>query len=226
MPSRFNISNDSNMHRLLSQLNVDLGPIPNRYNLAPTDQIPVIHHWEGLRLISDMRWWLVPHWSDGPSTHYPMFNARYETLENSRAYQGCFRHKRCIIPAHSFVEWQHSEQQKTPYLFSAVDQAIAFAGLWDYWTNGIEHVLSCAMITTQASPEFEPYHQRMPVMLNATNAELWLDEKQDTKTLYPLFESTLPYCLQAVEIDSEYSNVRNKAKPVLVGNVVNLGLKE
>jgi putative SOS response-associated peptidase YedK len=223
MPSRFNISNDSNMHRLLSQLNVDLGPLPNRYNLAPTDQIPVIHHWENQRLISDMRWWLVPHWSDGPSTRYPMFNTRYETLDNSRAYQGCFRHKRCIIPAHSFVEWQHSGQQKTPYLFSAVDQSIAFAGLWDYWTNGIEHVLSCAIITTQAAPEFDPYHQRMPVMLNATNAELWLDETQDTKTLYPLFESTLPYRLQAVAIDSEYGNARNKAKPVLVGNVVNLG---
>ena len=223
MPSRFNISNDSNMHRLLSQLNVDLGPIPNRYNLAPTDQIPVIHHWESQRLISDMRWWLVPHWSDGPSTNYPMFNARYETLENSRAYQGCFRHKRCIIPAHSFVEWQHSEQQKTPYLFSAVDQAIAFAGLWDYWTDGIEHVLSCAIITTQAAPEFEPFHQRMPVMLNASNAKLWLDETQDSKTLYPLFESTIPYRLRAVEIDSQYSNASNKAKPVLLGNVVYLG---
>jgi putative SOS response-associated peptidase YedK len=223
MPSRYNISNDPSVHILLSQLNADFGSVPNRYNLAPTDQVPVIHQWEGQRLISDMRWWLVPHWSNGPSTDYPMFNARYETLDDSRAYQGCFRHKRCIIPAHSFVEWQHSGQQKTPYLFSAVDQSIAFAGLWDYWTNGIEHVLSCAIITTQAAPEFDPYHQRMPVMLNATNAELWLDETQDTKTLYPLFESTLPYRLQAVAIDSEYGNARNKAKPVLVGNVVNLG---
>ncbi len=220
MPSRYNICDDANMHVLLSQLNVDLGPLPDRYNLAPTDQVPVIHQWEGQRLISDMRWWLVPHWSTGPSTEYPMFNARCELLNDSRAYQGCFRHKRCIIPAHSFVEWQHSEQQKTPYLFSAVDQAIAFAGLWDYWTNGIEHVLSCALVTTLAAPEFEAFNQRMPVLLNPTNAELWLDEQQDTAVLYPLFEAELPYRLQAVEIDSQYSNARNKTKPRLVGDSV------
>ncbi len=212
------------MHILLSQLNVDLGPLPDRYNLAPTDQVPVIHQWEGQRLISDMRWWLVPHWSDGPSSEYPMFNARSELIEDSRAYQGSFRHKRCIIPAHSFVEWQHIEQQKTPYLFSAVDQAIAFAGLWDYWTDGIEHVLSCAIITTLATPEFEPFNQRMPVMLNPDNAKLWLDEQQDTRRLYQLFESVLSYRLQAVEIDPLYNNVRNKTEPVLVGDVVVLNV--
>lgn len=114
MSSRYNIKDDTSIHLLLSKLKVDLGPVPTRYNLAPTDQVPVIHQWEGQRCISDMRWWLVPHWSDGPSTEYPMFNARSEALEDSRAYHGCFRHKRCIIPAHSFVEWQHNSQQKTP----------------------------------------------------------------------------------------------------------------
>ena len=43
------------MHLLLSELNVDLGLLPSRYNLAPTDQVPVMHQWEGQRLISDMR---------------------------------------------------------------------------------------------------------------------------------------------------------------------------
>ena len=106
MCGRFNITDNPSTHALLKSLHIDLGPLPVRYNLAPTDQIPVIHHWEGQRLISDMRWWLVPHWTKSPSTKYAMFNARCESLETSRAYQGSFRHKRCIIPAHSFVEWQ------------------------------------------------------------------------------------------------------------------------
>ncbi len=224
MPSRLNVCDDVNIHNLLTQLNVDLGPLPNRFNLAPTDQIPVIHLWEGQRLISDMRWWLVPSWCDGPSNNYPMFNARYESLEESRAYQGCFRHKRCLIPVHSFVEFQHNHQiKKTPFLFSAVDQSIVCAGLWDYWTNGIDHVLSCAIVTTPAAPEFEQFHPRMPVLLSTSNAELWLDEKLDTRMLYPLFESLLPYQLEAVEIDGQFSNVRNKDKPVLSGDVVVLG---
>ena len=218
MPSRYNIKDDASIHVLLSKLNVDLGPIPNRYNLAPTDQVPVIHQWEGQRLISDMRWWLVPHWSNGPSTEYPMFNARSEALEESRAYHGCFRHKRCIIPADSFVEWQHSGHQKIPYLFSAVDQSLAFAGLWDYWTNGVEHVLSCAIITTVSAPEFEPFHPRMPVMLTPENIELWLDEKQDTAMFCQLFEAVLSYDIQAVAIDSRYGNARNKSQPILLGD--------
>ncbi len=218
MPSRYNITDDTNVHLLLEKLNVDLGPVPNRYNLAPTDQVPVIHQWEGQRLISDMRWWLVPHWSDGPSTRYPMFNARYEKLEDSRAYHGCFRHKRCIIPAHSFVEWTHNNQQKTPHLFSAVNQAMAFAGIYDYWSNGIEHILSCAIITTVSAPVFEPFHPRMPVMLTPNDAELWLDEAQDTVHLYQLFDSELPYPIQTAPIDSQYGDARNKSKPILLGD--------
>lgn len=218
MPSRYNITDDANVHHLLSKLKVDLGPLPNRYNLAPTDQVPVIHQWEGQRIISDMRWWLVPHWSDGPTTHYPMFNARCETLEDSRAYHGCFRHKRCVIPAHSFVEWRHDDNRKTPYLFSAVDQAMAFAGIYDYWTNGIEHVLSCAIITTVSAPEFKPFHPRMPVMLTQNDAELWLDEQQDTAILYQLFDSELPYPIQVAAIDPKYGNSQNKAEPILLGD--------
>ena len=216
MCGRFNITDDPSTHALLKSLHIDLGPLPVRYNLAPTDQIPVIHHWEGQRLISDMRWWLVPHWTKSPSTKYAMFNARCESLETSRAYQGSFRHKRCIIPAHSFVEWQRHGDDKTPYLFSAKDQALAFAGIWDYWTDGTEHILSCAIITTDAATEFKQFHSRMPVMLDTENAELWLDEKQSTKNLHSLFNPQLPHPLQASAIDARYNNARDKEAPLLL----------
>ena len=214
MCGRFNITDDSTVHSLLKDLNVDLGPLPVRYNLAPTDQVPVIHYWEGERLISDMRWWLVPHWSDGPSTKYAMFNARCENLEKSRAYQGSFRHKRCVIPAQSFVEWHRSGGKKTPYLFSAVDQALALAGLWDYWSDGTEHILSCSIVTTEASPEFAQFHTRMPVILKTNDAELWLEETQDTEILYPLFKPVLPYALQVSAIDPRFNNSSNKEAPI------------
>jgi putative SOS response-associated peptidase YedK len=116
------------------------------------------------------------------------------------------------------VEWKHSDQQKTPHLFSAVNQAMAFAGIYDYWSNGIEHILSCAIITTISAPEFEPFHPRMPVMLTPNDAELWLDEAQDTAQLYQLFDLGLPYPIQSVAIDSQYGNAQNKSKPVLLGD--------
>lgn len=216
MCGRFNITDDPMVHQLLEYLNVDLGPLPVRYNLAPTDQVPVIHYWEGERIISDMRWWLVPNWSSGPTTKYAMFNARSENLEKSRAYKGSFRHKRSVIPAHSFVEWQRQGGQKIPYLFSGEDQALAFAGLWDYWSDGTEHILSCSIVTTEAAPEFRDYHNRMPVMLTPESAEVWLDEKQPTDNLYYLFEPALPHSLTAAPIDVSYNNSRNKAAPEIL----------
>jgi len=220
MPSRFNIKDDSNIHRLLAELNCDFGSMPNRFNIAPTDQVPVIHKWEGQRIISDMRWWLVPHWCKEASTDYPMFNARCETLESSRAFQGCLRYKRCIIPAHSFIEWQNIEDQKMPYLLSAINQSLAFAGLWDYWTNGIEHILSCTIITTPAINSFKQYNSRMPVLLNNTNANLWLDHNQEITSVLPLLKSTLPYDLQATAIDPITNSTKNKVEPTIIGNEI------
>jgi putative SOS response-associated peptidase YedK len=97
---------------------------------------------------------------------------------------------------------------------------MAFAGLWDYWTNGIEHVLSCAIITTASAPEFEAFHPRMPVMLTPECAELWLDEKQNMTLLYPFFEAVLIYPLKAVAIDSQYGSAHNKSEPIIVGEPI------
>ena len=214
MCGRYNVTDDPAVHALLEALNVDLGPLPVRYNIAPTDNVPVVHYWEGERVISDMRWWLVPHWSSGPSTKFAMFNARAEGLSKSRAYRGPFRHKRGVLPASSFVEWQRRDGEKTPYLFESPDQALAFAGLWDYWTDGTEHILSCSIVTTEAAPEMAPFHHRMPVLLDADGAEQWLDQKAPEQTLTGLLGPELPYELQATPIDRRYNNSREKGKPV------------
>ncbi len=216
MCKRFNVTDDSILADFMKSLNLPAVALPTRYNLAPTDQIPVIHNWEGKRIISDMRWWLVPNWVKESSTKYPMFNARYESLNTSLAYKGSYRHKRCVIPAHSFVDWLHQEEEKIPYLFSAVDQALVFAGIWDYWSDGIEHILSCAIITTKAAPEYERYGTRMPVMLTTETAEQWLDEKNQTDIYQPLFEAKLPYPLQAAKINSAYNQSSNKSAPELL----------
>mgnify|MGYP001574624901 CR=1 FL=1 len=66
--------------------------IQTRYNIAPTDQVPVLLRTEDGRWdMRDMRWWLVPYWSKGPDSKYTMFNAKSETLTTSRAYKQPFR---------------------------------------------------------------------------------------------------------------------------------------
>ncbi len=58
----------------------------------------------------------------------------------------------------------------------------------------------------------------MPVLLSVEDVELWLDEKQDTAILYPLFESLLAYPIQAVAIDSQYGYSHLKNAPIVIGD--------
>ena len=221
MCGRYNIVDDPVIHVLLDILGVDVGPLPTRLNIAPTESVPVIHMHEGKHQLSEMRWWLVPHWSSGPSQKYAMFNARSETIEKSRAYQGPYKYRRAIIPASSFIEWRKEEGGKQPILIEAEDQALAFAGVWDYWSDGTQEILSCSIITTEASKSFNRIHSRMPVILDEDNFGSWLAE--DTP-LPDIRNMLIPYgkTLVATPIHKQINNARIKEYPKLVDNPVYL----
>lgn len=214
MCGRFNITDDAYLQALLKTLGIDIGPLPEpRYNIAPTDRVPVIHELDGKRALTQMRWWLVPSWSDGPSQKYAMFNARSETLAKSRAFRGPFKRTRAIIPASSFIEWQKTAGGKQPYLIEQQESALAFAGLWDLWERDGERIYSCSIVTTDAAPGFEWLHNRMPVMLDSDGAAQWLDHESNTKELGELFAPELVAPLVITPIDQAINNARSKAKP-------------
>jgi putative SOS response-associated peptidase YedK len=56
----------------------------------------------------------------------------------------------------------------------------------------------------------------MPVMLDTDTADVWLNEKQDSETLYSLFQPLLPYSIKASAIDLRYNNARIKEVPILL----------
>jgi putative SOS response-associated peptidase YedK len=212
MCGRYNIVDDPVIHVLLDILGINIGPLPTRLNIAPTESVPVIHMHEGAHQLSEMRWWLVPHWSSGPSQKYAMFNARSENIEKSRAYQGPFKYRRAIIPASSFIEWQRKEGEKQPVMIEAKDKALAFAGIWDHWSDGTQEVLSCSIITTEASSSFGSIHSRMPVILDEQNFDHWLDERTPIPDVR---EMLIPYgkTLVATPIHKRINNSRAKEPP-------------
>lgn len=216
MCGRYNIIDDPVVHVLLDILGIDLGPLPTRLNIAPTESVPVIHEHEGKHQLSEMRWWLVPHWSDEPSQKYSMFNARSENLEKSRAFQGPFKYRRAVVPASSFIEWQKQGGEKQPFLIELEDQALALAALWDYWSDGTEHILSCAIITTQASESFKPIHSRMPVILDQEKMDAWLKEDtpmSELRTMLTPFSGSFI----ATPIHRRIGNSRSKEEPEPIG---------
>lgn len=155
------------------------GPIPDfqpSWNITPGGDIPVICELPGnARSCSLMHWGLIPHWAKQPESKYKMINAKAETLTQRPAYRDAYKHRRCIIPASGFYEWQATASGKQPYyIHPKNDGLLALAGLWEYWEG--EHVInSCTIITTDANPLLQSIHDRMPVILAAQDHADWLD---------------------------------------------------
>lgn len=212
MCGRFNISMTKGMVDLVDDLGVSV-TLAEQYNIAPTEAIPIFYEQEGKRECHMARWWLTPSWSSGPDTKFAMFNARSENLETSRAYKGLFHHKRCVIPCSSFIEWQKEPSGKQPIELFREDGAIAFAGLWDCWND---EIISCTIITTDAAPEIEAIHNRMPVMLDHDARNRWLDMSQPSDDLKDLFEPRLPYPIAHRQVDPVINNSRHKVLPVAI----------
>jgi putative SOS response-associated peptidase YedK len=158
---------------------------PPRYNVAPTQPIPVVRLAEGKRSFALMRWGLLPSWVKDPKTFPLLINARGESVLEKPAFRNAMRRRRCLIPADGFYEWQAGAPAagpKRPYFVRAKKKAdgsappLAFAGLYETWTgpNG-EELDTAAIITTTANRTLSALHDRMPVFVPPEAFALWLD---------------------------------------------------
>ena len=214
MCGRYNIHDDPWLRALLRKLGID-AHLATRVNIAPTESVPVVFEEDGQRRMREMRWWLVPSWAPAIDTRYSMFNAKAETLATSKAFRGPLRHRRCILPASSFIEWTPAEGRKQPWLIQAEEAAIAFAGLWDVWEKDGNYLESCTIITTEAAPGLERLHRRMPVMLRQEDFDRWLDVSVAPRELTELYQARLPGALAVAMVSAQLNDSRNKNPDLL-----------
>src|ERR1017187_6787440 len=92
-----------------------------RYNIAPTQPIPVIRQTpkERVRELSLVRWGLIPSWAKDSSAAARMINARSETAGTKPAFRDALKSRRCLIPADGFYEWKRTAKAKTGPLVSS-----------------------------------------------------------------------------------------------------------
>jgi putative SOS response-associated peptidase YedK len=155
-----------------------------RFNIAPTQQIPVIVNEGGRKLIS-ARWGLVPPWAGDEKIGASLANARCETVASKAAFRSAFKLRRCLVPADGFYEWQKTGLGKVPHHFTLKSDALfAFAGLWESWRNPAgEEVRSVSLITTTPNAVVAPVHDRMPVILTPEREAAWLDHATPAESL-------------------------------------------
>lgn len=185
---------------------------PPRYNVAPTQPIPIVRLVEGKRQFALVRWGLLPSWVKDPRTFTLLINARAESVCEKPAFRAAMKRRRCLIPADGFYEWQALGARKQPYFIRAKSGApFAFAGLWETWTgpNG-EELETAAIVTTKANRTLSPFHDRMPVILAAEAFDLWLDTTNvDVTTASVLIMPAPENLLEAYPVSTDVNRTAN-----------------
>ena len=184
---------------------------PPRYNVAPTDQIPIVRidPRDGERELAMARWGLIPFWmKEKPKV--PHINARAETVHKLPLFREAFAKRRCLIPATGFYEWQQRSDGKQPYRFRRKDlEPFAFAGIWEFARLNGEEILSAAMIVGEPNPLVGGVHDRMPVMLLTEDYDAWLGSAtapEDLRTLLRPYDESL---METYAVSRKVNSVKN-----------------
>jgi putative SOS response-associated peptidase YedK len=185
-----------------------------RYNIAPTQPVPIIrqHPKEPRRELSLVRWGLIPSWAKDASGAAQMINARSETAGTKPAFRGALASRRCLVPADGFYEWARSGQAKQPFCFEVNDgELFAFAGIWDRWKDPSgQWIKSCSILTTTPNAVTPAVHDRMPVILDRADYDLWLDPGM--KNVDAVSEMLKPYdarMMRSYPVSNRVNHVAN-----------------
>jgi putative SOS response-associated peptidase YedK len=185
---------------------------PPRYNIAPTQPIPVVRLEQGERHFALVRWGLIPSWVKDPKQFALLINARLEGLVEKPSFRAAMKRRRCLIPADGFYEWKKEGKTKQPYFIRAKSrEPFAFAGLWETWTDrdGGE-IETAAIVTCAANETLAPVHDRMPVIVQPEYFDAWLDcDKFDAKQAAALAGPAPENFLEAYEISTRVNSVKN-----------------
>ncbi|HIT74414.1 MAG TPA: SOS response-associated peptidase [Candidatus Avipropionibacterium avicola] len=195
------------------------------WNVAPTDQVPVVMERDSkqadrtVRKLRPLHWGLVPSWAKDPSIGARMINARVETVAEKPAFRKAFAVRRCLLPADGYYEW-YDTGEKTPkgkaikqpyFIHPGGDEPMAMAGLYEYWRSPSQQwYLSCTVITTEATDALGRIHDRMPMTIARAGWSAWLDpERTDPDDAAELLEVVEPARLLSHPVSTEVGSVRN-----------------
>jgi len=191
-------------------------PFAPSWNVAPTDPLTVVLQRDEGRMVERVRWGLIPAWAAKPSDGARLINARAESVASSPAFRVAFRARRCIVPSDGFYEWQGAGARRQPYFLGPpaddLGGVLAMAGLWSVWKDPAtgSWVPSAAVITTRASGQVAPIHDRMPVLLPRDVWAGWLDPaEKDSDWLHSLLVPAPDDILAIHAVSTRVNNVRN-----------------
>ena len=207
------------------------GDLPARYNIAPTQPIVIVRSREvpegsnvPPREAALARWGLIPSWAKDPKDVPLLINARSETAAQKASFRGPMRHGRILVPASGFYEWRRTPNPSgkgKPLLepFHVRPRAggvVAFAGLLSREAGG-EPLASAAIMTVDANDMFRPIHHRMPIVIEPSEFDRWLDcAAYDVGDVADLLRTPEPDLFEAIPVSDRVNRVANQGPELIV----------
>jgi putative SOS response-associated peptidase YedK len=189
-------------------------PHAPRFNAAPTQRVLAIRAArDGVaREAVQLHWGLVPFWAKHPRDAAKHINARVETLTERPSFREAAARRRCLVPADGFYEWRGARGERQPfYLALPQGELFAFAGLWERWPTPEGDALeSVAIVTTAATPNIRPLHDRMPLVVDPAGYDAWLSlTAHDVRAELATLPSARGALLQPRRVSTRVNDVRN-----------------
>jgi putative SOS response-associated peptidase YedK len=182
-----------------------------RPEVRPGEPVLLLRQEHGRQAGALALWGLVPEWSKDPLALRRPINARSETVAEKPFFRGPWRHRRALLPADGFYEWQRrtdpatGKAWKQPWLFRRRDRApFWLGGLWDRWCGSDGGELeSCVVLTTAPNDLLRRMHDRMPVLIPDGLEEAWLEvvDGPGLRALEPLMQPWDPAAWEAVRLE-------------------------
>ncbi len=139
-------------------------------DIHPTDTAPVLLA-SNQGLGCSLQRWGFP----GFQEKQVIFNARSESALEKKTFRDSVEHRRIVIPAAWFYEWNRKKEKN---IFYRKEQPVLFmAGIYKRYQEEERFVI----LTTKANASMEPVHDRMPLILEENEIIPWIFDKEKTQ---------------------------------------------
>ena len=212
MCGRYTITRPNNLV-LRFDLASDEPDLPPRYNVAPTQTVPIVLNSAGQSTLETVPWGFQTPWGKREVKAIAPINLRAETIAEKPVFRSALQRHRCLMPADGFYEWQTlpGEKRKQPWYFRLRDgDLFGFAGIYSPGTERGTAPTGCALITTAPNELVAPAHNRMPVILPRNLEAMWLDpDVDDTDALLQLLRPLSAELMVGFPVSAAVSSARN-----------------
>lgn len=196
---------------------IDIMDMVPRFNVAPSQSMPVITTDDDGNVVATMRWGFVPFWEQSDKPKLAPINAQAEKAVTTGMFRQSVQKRRCLVPADGFYEWLRLDDGKVKFPFDIhlkANRPFVMAGIYEKATGS--RPATFAILTTGPNAVMSRIHDRMPAILDEEEAKRWLTP--GPIAVEEVAQLTVPHPaedMEAVPISSLVNSPRNDLPEIL-----------